>query len=339
MARAYASAIIEAPIEVVWPYMRDFNGLPRFHPAIVRSEIEGGLDADVVGCVRSFHLQDGTHIRERLLMLDDARFTFAYNFEKAAFPVKNYIATVRLYPVTRGDATFCEWEATFDEAPGDEGKYVDIVSNGVFAAGWAALRRQIARDKPKKPEGVQRWKAWAPNKVWTSAVIHGPVDKVWKRMRDFAGMGAWHPEITKMHMLGGVRSDKVSGVRDFLFGAGHLNEELLHLDDMNRSFSYRITKCDMPWMHYVSGPRLWPITETNETFAVWTGDWVASPHDDLTLIPNTEANVYQKAFETLNARYFARSKTGRASRAGGNDKAGAGTARAGGKPKPVRKDK
>ena len=29
MARAYASAVIQAPIEVVWPYMRDFNGLPR----------------------------------------------------------------------------------------------------------------------------------------------------------------------------------------------------------------------------------------------------------------------------------------------------------------------
>ena len=50
-------------------------------------------------------------------------------------------------------------------------------------------------------------------------------------MRDFAGMGGWHDEITKMHMLRKVRSDKVSGVRDFYFGEGHLNEELLHLCD------------------------------------------------------------------------------------------------------------
>lgn len=306
MARAYASAVIQAPIEVVWPYMRDFNGLPRFHPAIARSEIEDGLDADVVGCVRSFHLADGSHIRERLMMLDDARFTFAYNFEKPAFPVTNYLATVRLHPVTNGDATFCEWEAVFDEAPEDAGKYAPIISEGVFATGWAALRSQIEKDKPAKPEGSVRWKAWAPNKVWTSAIIHGPVDAVWQRMRDFAGMGAWHDDITKMRMLGGVRSDKVSGVRDFLFGEGHLNEELLHLDDINRSFSYRITKSELPWMNYVSGARLWPITETGETFGVWTGDWVASPHDDLALIPDTEANVYQKAFATLNARYFAK---------------------------------
>lgn len=304
MAKAYASAVIAAPIEVVWPYLRDFNGLPRFHSGIARSEIEDGLDADVVGCIRSFHLPDGTPVRERLLMLDDARHQLAYNFETPCFPVRDYISTIRLYPVTRGDGTFCEWEATFTEAPGDEGKYVDIVSNQVFAAGLAALRDRIAADRPQKPPGAVRWKAWAPNKVWTSAVIHGPVDAVWQRMRDFAGMGEWHPDITRMHMLRGVRSDKVSGIRDFRFGDGHLNEELLHLDDMNRSFSYRITKSELPWMNYVSGPQLWPITDTNETFAVWTGDWVASPHDDLELIPNTEANVYQKAFETLNERFF-----------------------------------
>jgi hypothetical protein len=46
------------------------------------------------------------HIRERLLMLDDARYCFTYNFEKPAFPVKNYLATLRLYPVTHGNTTF-----------------------------------------------------------------------------------------------------------------------------------------------------------------------------------------------------------------------------------------
>ena len=133
MARAYASRIIKAPVETVWSVVRNFNGLPTWAVGIVDSKIEGGLDADVVGCVRSFHTKDGTHIRERLLTLDDARYTFTYNFEKPAFPVKNYIATMRLMPVTHGDTTFIEWEATFDEAPGDEGKYVKIVSNEVFA--------------------------------------------------------------------------------------------------------------------------------------------------------------------------------------------------------------
>jgi len=301
MARAYASIVLKAPVEVVWGLIRDFNALPKWAPAVARSQIEEGLDADVVGCVRSFHTRDGHHVRERLLTLDDANYVMAYNFEKPAFPVKNYVATLRLYPVTNSDRTFAEWEATFDEAPGDEGKYERIVSRDVFAANWANLAKIIDRRSPKPSKDAVRWKGFSPNKIWTSRVIRAPVDNVWRVMRDFAGMGSWHEDITKMHMLNGARADKVSGVRDFFFGKGHLNEELLHLCDLTRSFSYRITKSELPWLNYVSGPRLWPITAGNATFAVWTGDWQASPQDDLVLMPRTEQNVYQKALMSIEA--------------------------------------
>jgi uncharacterized protein YndB with AHSA1/START domain len=302
MARAYASIVLKASIETVWSMVRNFNGLPAWAPAVARSKIEDGLDADVVGCVRSFRLHDGTHIRERLLALDDANYSFSYNFEKPAFPVKNYLATLKLYPVTASDQTFAEWTATFDEASEDAGKYERIVSQDVFAANFKNLSAIIAKSQPQKPKDAVRWKGGPPNKVWTSRVIKAPVDDVWGAMRDFAGMGAWHDEITKMHMLKKHRSDKVSSIRDFYFGDDHLNEELLHLSDLGRSFSYRITRSEIPWLNYVSGARLWPVTSHNATFAVWTGDWDASPQNDLTLMPDTEQNVYQKAFvgiETL----------------------------------------
>ncbi len=309
MARAYASIILKAPVETVWSLVRDFNGLPSWAPAIAKSKIEGGLDADVVGCIRSFHTHDGAHIRERLLSLDDARYTFTYNFEKPAFPVKNYVATLRLYPVTHTDQTFAEWSATFDEAPEDEGKYEWHISNAVFATNFRSLAKILRDRKPARPEGAVRWKGYQPNKVWTSRVIKAPVEEVWAIMRDFSGMGAWHEEITRMHMLKKARSDKVGGVRDFYFGEGHLNEELLHLCDITRSFSYRITQCEIPWINYVSGPRLWPVTADNSTFGVWTGDWTASPQDDLVLIPRTEENVYQRAFATLEKNFFGKTKT------------------------------
>ncbi len=305
MARAYASIVLKAPVQSVWNLVRDFNGLPSWAPAVARSKIEGGLDADVVGCVRSFHTHDGGHIRERLLMLDDANYTFTYNFEKPAFPVRNYIATLRLYPVTHSDQTFAEWTAHFDEAPSETGKYEKLISKDVFAANFSNLARLIAA-KTLAPVDVLRWKGGQPNKVWTSRQIKAPVDQVWKIMRDFAGMGAWHGDITKMHMLKRARSDKVSGVRDFHFGNGHLNEELLHLCDITRSFSYRITKSEIPWINYVSGPRLWPVTANNTSFGVWTGDWDASPQDDLVLIPRTEMNVYQRGFAELEKNFFAK---------------------------------
>jgi len=160
MARAYASIILKAPVETVWSIVRDFNGLPNWAAGVKRSKIEKGLDSDVVGCVRNFELGNGALVRERLLMLDDARRCFTYNFETPAFPVKNYLATLRLYPVTHTDQTFAEWEATFDEAPEDEGKYVKIVSNDVFANNFKALSRLLAKTKPEKPAGAERWKGF-----------------------------------------------------------------------------------------------------------------------------------------------------------------------------------
>jgi uncharacterized protein YndB with AHSA1/START domain len=149
MARAYASTVLKAPIEKVWRIVRDFNGLPKWAPAVAKSKIEDGLRADVVGCVRSFYTHDGTHIRERLLALSDREYFLTYNFEKPAFPVKNYVATLRLHHVTKGNMTFAEWEAHFDEAPGDEGKYERIVSKDVFAANFANLAKVIAEQKGK----------------------------------------------------------------------------------------------------------------------------------------------------------------------------------------------
>ena len=60
MTKVYRSAVIDAPADKVWKLVRDFNGLPKWHPAIATSEIEGGLPADRVGCVRRFTLQGAT---------------------------------------------------------------------------------------------------------------------------------------------------------------------------------------------------------------------------------------------------------------------------------------
>jgi len=299
MARAYASTILDAPIETVWAAIRDFNGLPSWHPAITRSEIEDGLDSDVVGCVRRFWLADGAMVRERLLSFDDRFTTFSYNFETPAFPVKNYVARVRLLPVTREDRTFAEWEASFDEAPEDAGKYMEIVSKAVFQGGWDALKKALPGRTA--PAGAKRWAGFPPNKVWCSTVLDAPAEAVWGVMRDFAGMGGWHDAITKMQMIGGARSDKVSATRDFLFGDGNLNEKLLHLDDSEMSYSYCITKCEIPWMHYISGPRLWRVTDGNRCFGCWTGDWIASPQDDVNMIPFATNDVYLKAFDGVAA--------------------------------------
>ncbi|WP_158801804.1 MULTISPECIES: SRPBCC family protein [unclassified Acidisoma] len=304
MAQAYASAIIEAPVETVWATIRDFGALAAWHPALSSSEIEQGDPPDRVGCIRSLQLHGGGGARERLLMLDDSRYSFSYNFETPAFPVGNYVSTLELIPVTNGDATFARWSATFDEQPEDAGKYVDIVSNAVFAVGLAALADKL-RGAASPVVHTERWEGSRPAKVFCSSVIPAAASGVWREVRNFAGMSGWHPAISDMHMMDGARSDQVSGVRSFRFGDGLLEEQLTRLSDADRSLGYRINKSGQPWLNYRSEVRLHDVTSSGECFAVWTADWTASAHDDVQLIPFVHHEVFQRAFDTLGAKLVA----------------------------------
>ena len=304
MAQAYASIILDAPIETVWDTIRDFNALPSWQPAIARSDIEDGNASDMVGCIRALQFQDGGRARERLLMLDDSRYMFSYNFETPAFPIENYVATVELIPVTNGDRTFAQWQASFDERPEDAGKFVDIISNAVFAAGWTALTERL-KDRGA-PSNAVRWQGLRPAKVFCSSVLRAPVAAVWAEMRDFAGMAGWHPDISDMHMLDGARSDQVAGVREFRFGEGLLHEQLTYLSDAEHAFRYKINLSSEPWLNYHAGARLYPISASGHCFATWTADWTASATDDVRLIPMVHNDVFQRAFDTLETKLLSR---------------------------------
>jgi uncharacterized protein YndB with AHSA1/START domain len=144
MPRVYISSVIDAPAAKVWERIRDFNGLPRWHPRIRDSRIENGEPADRVGCVRDFHLQNGDRIRERLLGLSDYDMFCTYSILESPMPLTDYVATIRLTPVTDGDRTFAEWTAEFDCAEPEAEGLVNGIGNDVFLAGFAALRRQMA---------------------------------------------------------------------------------------------------------------------------------------------------------------------------------------------------
>lgn len=144
MARVYVSSVIEAPVAKVWERVRDFNGMPRWHPAIRDSRIENGEPSDRVGCVRDFHLQNGDRIRERLLGLSDYDYFCTYSILESPMPLSDYIATLRLTPITDGDRTFAEWSAEFDCAPEEAEDLVGGIGSNVFQAGFNALKRQMA---------------------------------------------------------------------------------------------------------------------------------------------------------------------------------------------------
>lgn len=143
MVKVVKSTILEAPVEAVWEIVRDFNGHDRWHPIVADSVIERGQPVDKVGCVRRFHLQDGSLLRETLLALSDADMAYSYCLNDTPVPLLNYVAHVRLAPVTDGDWTFWHWESRFDTPPGREAELKAMVAENVYQAGFDAIRRHM----------------------------------------------------------------------------------------------------------------------------------------------------------------------------------------------------
>jgi len=143
MAELRCSTVIGASVERVWAVLRDFNSHDRWHPAVERSEIEMDEPSAKVGCVRKFVLRDGSVLREQLLSLSDRDHNFRYFLVEAPLPLRNYVAEIRLRPVTADGATYCEWRASFDPPPTERETLARFVREEIMGAGLEALRRVV----------------------------------------------------------------------------------------------------------------------------------------------------------------------------------------------------
>ncbi len=145
MVAVRRSTIIDAPVDAVWRFLRDFNAHERWHPAVAASRIEDGRDVDAVACVRAFRLEDGAALREQLLSLSDRDHSFSYCILDSPIPLMGYVATVRLRPVTDGARTFWEWSSRFDAPAGREGELADLVGAAIYEAGFDAVKRHFGQ--------------------------------------------------------------------------------------------------------------------------------------------------------------------------------------------------
>jgi hypothetical protein len=143
MAKVYKSSIINAPADKVWSIVRDFNALPKWTPFVAKSEIEGGLPSDKVGCIRNFVLKDGGVIREQLLTLSDRDMSCTYSILESPMGVENYEATLSLKPVTDGNTTFACWTAEFDAPEDKEAGLVEFIGTNVFHAAFQHLKGMV----------------------------------------------------------------------------------------------------------------------------------------------------------------------------------------------------
>lgn len=127
-------AQINASVEEVWQIISDFNSLPKFLEAAVKSELEG----EGVGTIRIITLPDGAILKERLESIDNEAKTLEYSITEGPLPVENYLSKIKLTPV--GDKCEIEWSSQFSAAGVDDEEAKTIIS-GIYQSGFDGLAK------------------------------------------------------------------------------------------------------------------------------------------------------------------------------------------------------
>ncbi len=139
-------------------------------------------------------------------------------------------------------------------------------------------------------------------KIFVSAVIDAPIEKVWARVRDFNNLPEWHPKFSRSHIEDGLPSDRIGCVRNFDIaeGGGTIRERLLELSDIEYSFRYCILTSPLPVEGYVAQLTLYPVTVGNKTVGIWTAEFDVTNGDEASVVKAVADDTFGKAFEVLN---------------------------------------
>ncbi|MGE0384991.1 MAG: SRPBCC family protein [Gammaproteobacteria bacterium] len=144
MGRIYVSEVIKAPIDAVWDLIRDFGGWPAWMPSMQGCVLEDGKRGDQVGVLRSLSMADGQSPKSMLVGLSDLDHTIAYRvLMPDGVPLVDYVATIRLRPVTLPGWTFIEWIGEMDVVGADRNATLDAMLQTYYIPWVRDLKRQI----------------------------------------------------------------------------------------------------------------------------------------------------------------------------------------------------
>ncbi|MCZ7596668.1 MAG: SRPBCC family protein [Gammaproteobacteria bacterium] len=140
--------------------------------------------------------------------------------------------------------------------------------------------------------------------VYTSSIIDAPAGEVWRVVRDFNALPAWHPLIAESRIEGGLPSDQVGCVRAFrLKDGGFIRERLLALSDFDYCCTYSILESPMGVSDYIATLRFTPITDGNRTFAEWSAEFECPPDRSAELVEQIGQGVFRGGFDALKRRF------------------------------------
>ena len=136
--------------------------------------------------------------------------------------------------------------------------------------------------------------------------INATPDVVWAKVRNFSGLGDWHPAVEKVEIIEG-KDNQPGAIRVItLKGGGTIKEKLLKYSDREREMKYTILEGVLPVSNYKSEIEVKPGKAKGTTVVEWEGDFKRkdlsdSPKegaDDKAAV-DTMTGVYKAGLENL----------------------------------------
>lgn len=141
--------------------------------------------------------------------------------------------------------------------------------------------------------------------VSKEVTIDAPADKVWDQVKNFDGLGGWHPAVEKDEIVAG-KNNTVGAERLLsLKGGGTIKEKLMVFDDKHHMFKYQILEGVLPVSDYTSTVSV-KSAGKGKSIVTWSGSFKrkdtsakpAADADDATAT-KTMSGVYQGGLDNL----------------------------------------
>lgn len=133
--QVYKEVEIKAKPEAVWALVGAFNGLDRWHPAVVAVDSEG--NGTNVGDLRVLTLGNGAKIIEKLLAYNDQQ-SLRYGILDSPLPISDYVSDITIADGRSPNSAKVTWSSTF-KPKGVSKKEAKKIITGIYQAGFDSL--------------------------------------------------------------------------------------------------------------------------------------------------------------------------------------------------------
>lgn len=143
MAVVNYNALIDGAPDAIWNTLKAFGQIANWHPAISESWTEDNQPEGLPGTTRRLTLHDGAVLRETLLSIDDRQLQLSYSFAESVLPVDNYVAVIKLIPLSDVSQVLIQWTATFDARESDPDGTMSATIRELIVSGHINLQRHL----------------------------------------------------------------------------------------------------------------------------------------------------------------------------------------------------